>query len=604
MMAMSLLTLIAAIQISATGEIFEVPGEYQTISAAVEKAHSGGTVKISPGVYRETIVLEDNITLEGEDPSRCIIESSRDASVVTIKGQAVIRGLTIRGGKNGVWLEAGTSAELQNCSIENNKEDGVGFASSFETYISIRDCRITGNGDGIDLESTQAVLLSSQFVKNRDDGLDLDGDAGVLIYDCSFIENGDDGIEIRLAVDTQAIVDQCRFSKNGEDGIEIIDSPIQDGIYNVFCIQNSAFEENARHGVGFVDQEKEIATEQKSKTVVWAVGNTFLPAGQDKNAVSENYRPVFEQEFVAGPVSYQLKCGEKTVSGKIPIRVPHLVAIYNLRPTPNGLMAEDVEGVAVTGDRLFVADDNCFAIHAVDRGNGCNISSMPTRPFASSDHIAPGPEGLDIRCTGDNQTLILSDDDGRSIYELSLEQDSWGHILKRWDTTEIGPLEGVEISQDGTMLGCSNSKLLAFDLETMKLQKDPVELTFEGLGKHIAGAALDDNSDTGMFYVSLSGYTGGQQKYRHGSSAFFELTPSLDSVTALWHLGPFSSDPRGLDCRDGLIYIGDGRSDFEDQFTGEMNRGGMKIFVFKPVLDDVSDLLQVLPHLPVRKRNL
>jgi hypothetical protein len=78
------------------------------------------------------------------------------------------------------------------------------------------------------------------------------------------------------------------------------------------------------------------------------------------------------------------------------------------------------------------------------------------------------------------------------------------------------------------------------------------------------------------------------------------MDSDLQIVRRFWHLGPFSNDPRGIAALDGLIYVADGRSDFVDKDTGEMNRGGLKVFVFM-LEDDFSTLEEILPVLPVRK---
>ena len=77
------------------------------------------------------------------------------------------------------------------------------------------------------------------------------------------------------------------------------------------------------------------------------------------------------------------------------------------------------------------------------------------------------------------------------------------------------------------------------------------------------------------------------------------MDPTLKEVRGFWHLGPFSNDPRGISSVDGLIYIADGKSDFEDEQTREMNRGGIKVLVF--LLEDNPQVLnEALVFLPVR----
>jgi hypothetical protein len=78
------------------------------------------------------------------------------------------------------------------------------------------------------------------------------------------------------------------------------------------------------------------------------------------------------------------------------------------------------------------------------------------------------------------------------------------------------------------------------------------------------------------------------------------MAPGLRAIQGFWHLGPFSNDPRGIAVSDGLVYVADGRSDFKDSETGEMNRGGLKVFVF--LLErDAAALDRAGPLLPLRR---
>ncbi len=442
----------------------------------------------------------------------------------------------------------------------------------------------------MDLEGTQGIFLNSRFVKNGDDGLDLDGDSGVLIYGCVFSDNNDDGIEIRIRTRTHAIILNSTFERNGEDGLEIINSPVEDGNYNLLGVQNCAFNLNQRFGVGFVAQEVEEHTGEMSKTAVYAVGNSF--SGNSQGDISPNYSPVF-----AAPKAYPTMVkamlehkGERT-SQEIPVQIPLLVGIYNLRPTTDGTMCRDAEGVTVSEDRIYVADDNSHAIYALDRRTGQVIDAASTQPFLGSTLNAPGPEGLDLAGGG---ALLLADDDGRSLYSLSLNPDSFGAILRRKNTDSIGAVEGMEKLGERILLASGNNKIHSVDAELRPLDT-PVSLSFEGFGSHIAGIGADDS----RIFATLSAYVA-NQNWRNHASGFFEIDPDSREINGFWHLGPFSNDPRGIAVLDGLIYVADGRGDFVDKDTGEMNRGGLKVFAFM-LEDDFKRLEGLLSVLPIRK---
>jgi DNA-binding beta-propeller fold protein YncE len=580
----------------ATAEVHNVPADFTTIQAALDAAEPGDSVAIAPGTYSESILIGDGRTLVGSASADCVIEGDGTGRIVTISGSVRMEGLTIRNGETGIYLLADASLDISGCLIADNKEDGIGFDNAFNTVLQMNDCVITRNGDGVDLESTQAVIRHCRFERNRDDGLDLDGDAGALIYNCDFVDNPDDGMEIRLATRTHAIIQHCRFTGNGEDGIEVIDSPLDDGLYNIVCIQNNVFRDNARHAVGFVDQKTEEAGEAMVKSSVYACRNAF-----EGGAVSANYAEIFDAlpslNDDLGSARVSLVQGDQTWSVELPLRMPTLVGVYNLHPTADGMLASDLEGVTVSGELVYVADDNLRLVYQVDRKTGNIAGSIPTNPFAGSSESALGPEGLDL----DSQnSLLLADDDGRAIYRLSLAEENSGQPQKRWSTESIGAVEGLERVGERLLLAVNRNELHQVDAETLDRLAEPMQFTIDGFGNHVAGVGLDDA--TGRVFVTASGYTGSSQKWRNNQSAFLALNPELNAVTVIWHLGPFSNDPRGIAVADGLIYVVDGRSDYIDERTGEYYRGGIKVFVF--VEDGVPAAIdQILPLLPVRHTN-
>ncbi len=249
----------------------------------------------------------------------------------------------------------------------------------------------------------------------------------------------------------------------------------------------------------------------------------------------------------------------------------------------------------MSAGRLFVADDNNRSVHVLSRKTGEVIRSIPTAPFPDGGEEAHGAEGLALTC---DDALLLADDYGRALFELTLDDTALGRVTRRRSTEAIGPVEGIEQLGDHLIAAVNRSRLYTLDSKTLEPLAPPVELRVEAFGEHIAGVGGDVASE--RVFVTLSAYTGSDQKWRNQSSAFAELKPRLSRVNSLWHLGPFSNDPRGIALDDGLVYVADGRGTFTDERTGEINRGGIKVLVF--TLDSrPKNLARVLPHLPIRQ---
>ena len=579
------LLLALALTAAPTTTVYQVPADFGTIAEAIAAASPDGTVLVAPGEYREKIRLAGSVLVVGEDPERCILQGTENDCIVEISGKVRIVGVTLRGGETGILVKGGSSLEVENCRILDHKGDGILFEDSFETSLLMRNCLVARTGDGIDLESTQAAILDSRFENNRDDGLDLDGDAGAVVFGCTFTDNGDDGIEVRLQERTHAIVHDCTFERNGEDGLEIIDSPLDDGIFNLLCVENSRFDGNTRHGVGFVRQQKpEEATDEMSKTAVYAAGNMF--SGTGDAAVSANYAPVFEAgRSYPETVRATLATGEATRTFEIPVKMPVLVGVYDLIPTADGMMLSDAEGVTVVGDEVAVADDNMKAVYFLDAQTGRVNRVVPASPFPGGEEAARGPEGLSLVPYENRDALLLADDYGESLWTLSLAASDFGQVLLRQQTEAIGQVEGVEMFGNRMVLA-RRPDILEINPVNVEQVVRRARVSFDGFGDHIAGIGYDREGS--RIFASLSGYTGASQKYRNHRSAFFTLDSDISEVTGFWHLGPFSNDPRGIAFSNGLVYIADGRAPFEDEKTGEMNRGGIKVLVF--ALDQLPEL--------------
>jgi hypothetical protein len=75
-----------------------VPGDYGTIQAAMDAARPRDTVRLKPGVYRESVVLRDGVNLVGDDREGCILRLAPHAVAVLMAfdcGSGRIESLTL-----------------------------------------------------------------------------------------------------------------------------------------------------------------------------------------------------------------------------------------------------------------------------------------------------------------------------------------------------------------------------------------------------------------------------------------------------------------------------------------------------------------------------
>ena len=178
--------------------VWSVPGDRSGIQAAIDSSCDGDTVRVSPGVWNESIDFEGkSIVLTGTAPEdsatvdRTIILGAGDSVVRISKGEpegAAVSGLRIRGGEGtylgecigsygaGLFVSNATLA-IRHCVIDSNEVvyyRGGGVGSGLwakRSKLIVSDCRIERNratwrGGGVAIDNSEARLLHCRIENN------------------------------------------------------------------------------------------------------------------------------------------------------------------------------------------------------------------------------------------------------------------------------------------------------------------------------------------------------------------------------------------------------------------------------------------------------
>lgn len=117
------------------------------IAAALNQAHSGDTVVIPQGSYRERIELREGVTLRAQAPGSVILTSPDG-------GPAVIAKKIDAGGIEGIWIQGDSSANL---STGIDIDDASPFISNV---------RVTGAQVGILIHGASIPAITSSWIAN------------------------------------------------------------------------------------------------------------------------------------------------------------------------------------------------------------------------------------------------------------------------------------------------------------------------------------------------------------------------------------------------------------------------------------------------------
>ncbi|WP_026422627.1 AAA family ATPase [Actinokineospora inagensis] len=119
---------------------------FRTINDAIAAAADGDVISVRPGVYRESVVLDRDVTLSAVGPVGGVrIEAVGDPALRLTAEQAAVSGIVLahREGEAAVDLRVGT-LRLDECTVA--AESGVAVAVRGGTALTTRECAVTNPG--------------------------------------------------------------------------------------------------------------------------------------------------------------------------------------------------------------------------------------------------------------------------------------------------------------------------------------------------------------------------------------------------------------------------------------------------------------------------
>jgi len=290
-----------------------------SIQERLAAAAAGDVVALGKGLFKGPLVVPAGVTLEGAGAGETTVSLPLNVRkpVITLSSRSKLRNLTVEGGHTGIEarnagdvvvenvlvrataryglrffdstatvrnslveargkrrVAAGVFASGGMLKVENSIvrgwEDGAHFDPNRPTRIAVERCVFDADRDGIDLESTSGWIAECSFSRNRDDGIDIDGDSSCTITRCVIADSRDDGIEIRLERKTNVVVERCSIARSGEDAIEVISTPRRRGPFeNHVLVSQCTIAQSARYGIGLSDHATEQANPAMSFPVEW-----------------------------------------------------------------------------------------------------------------------------------------------------------------------------------------------------------------------------------------------------------------------------------------------------------------------------------------------
>jgi parallel beta-helix repeat protein len=191
---------------------------YNTISKAIDKAYEGWTVFVKNGTYKENLVINKTINLDGESKDNTIIDGNNSGIVIYVQAPEVrISGLTIQNSgtkrlDSGIrTLSLDSNMTVKNCIIRDcdvgiylNCIDTFSFKKSGNI---IKDNQIIYNNIGIFTTwSDNHNIIENTICYNNLHGIEMEASKTSVIKDNIVCNNNEKGIYLHGACDENQII--------------------------------------------------------------------------------------------------------------------------------------------------------------------------------------------------------------------------------------------------------------------------------------------------------------------------------------------------------------------------------------------------------------
>lgn len=227
---------------------------YKTISEAIKNAQPNTRIRVRPGVYKESIVIDKPVEIIGKGSVKDIVIESIESSCILMQtDQATVKGLTLRcqveseePKYSAVDIPQGQLI-LENCDITSDSFVCINIYGSQSNPV-IRNCRIHDGNSGIFIsENAQGILEDCDIFANTSAGIAIIEESNPIIRRCRI--HNVEWIGIIFSNNGKGIVEDCDIFSNGLGGVEI------DTNYNIL-IRNCLIHDHQFRGIAVKENVK------------------------------------------------------------------------------------------------------------------------------------------------------------------------------------------------------------------------------------------------------------------------------------------------------------------------------------------------------------
>ncbi|MBT8043364.1 MAG: right-handed parallel beta-helix repeat-containing protein, partial [Verrucomicrobiae bacterium] len=213
----------------------KVPVDYPTITKAIEEARPRDVIRVAPGTYNESLIIDKPIRLEGSADGKTIIQlPAKEAAMITITAEAAgtrVSGFDLKhtgfdhgtDRYSGVTIQA-NDVSITSCNVEHSAGHGIAVIDGAKAKIT--GCQITLCGwDGISVygNNSQADITDVRCQGNLQNGVGFWLGGSGSVAGSRMLKNGLSGI-VAMSKGTKVEIASNTCSSNREAGILVSDA--------------------------------------------------------------------------------------------------------------------------------------------------------------------------------------------------------------------------------------------------------------------------------------------------------------------------------------------------------------------------------------------
>ncbi|HOK40105.1 MAG TPA: right-handed parallel beta-helix repeat-containing protein [bacterium] len=139
-----------------------------------QKFEAGDTIILKAGKYKLNLILEDGVSIIGEEKEKIIVEAeNKEKAIIKKYGSGIIENLIFQN-SDSLWFAPPLYLSNSNAIVRNNKiinNENIGIYASFFNGIIENNIIENNKLDGIKIYNSKAEIKNNKIINNGDDGI-------------------------------------------------------------------------------------------------------------------------------------------------------------------------------------------------------------------------------------------------------------------------------------------------------------------------------------------------------------------------------------------------------------------------------------------------